>query len=102
MRCNQLSASRWQFVHLTCHSPRTVPQLEHDQIILGIDVFDRVVGNPSFRDDFDFLQLGSIEAKESRHFDNLTWADEVRRILAEFFNSRMKLATSHRLGHVQA
>ena len=37
IRCNQLSANRRQFVHLTCHKRKTVPQFEHDQIIGGID-----------------------------------------------------------------
>jgi hypothetical protein len=37
IRCSQLSASRRQFVHLTCRKRKTVPQFEHDQIIVGID-----------------------------------------------------------------
>jgi hypothetical protein len=88
-------------VHLICHSPKTVPQLEHDQIILGINVFGSVVGNSTCGDDFDLFQLGPIKAKEPRHLNNLSLTDEVRWIGAEFFNSRIEIATTHHLRQLQ-
>ncbi len=44
MRCNQLRASRRQLEHFTCHSGRTLPQYEHDQIIFGIYEVKSVLG----------------------------------------------------------
>ena len=52
-RCNQLSARRRQFVHLTCHNGRTVPQFEHDQITVGIGNSLLLFRDPKWREQLD-------------------------------------------------
>ena len=64
--------------------------------------FGSLIGYSTFGDDFDLFQLSSIKAKEFRHLNNLSWTDEVSGIGAEFFDPRLKLATPHGLGQVQA
>ena len=100
-KCNQLSAKRRQFVHLTCQSSRTVPQFEHDQITLAIELSGGVVRKPPFSNNLYLFQFRFVQTKELCHLDDLSGTDKVGRVGAEFFNSRMKLATAHRLGQIQ-
>jgi hypothetical protein len=49
--CNQLNSRRRQFEHLIFHSGNTVPHLEQDQMILGIDT-------PQLLNTFGFYATG--------------------------------------------
>ena len=61
----------------------------------------KLIDDSSFRADFDLLKFRFIEAKKSRHFDNLIGTNEVRRIGAEFLHTRSKLAAPHCPRNVQ-
>ena len=50
---------------------------------------------------FNFLQFGSLKAKEGGHLNNLVFADKILWIRAKLFDSWLELAATHCLGDVQ-
>lgn len=50
---------------------------------------------------FNLPKFCLIKSKESGHFDDLIWTDEVRGIGTEFLDAGIELPTSHGLGNIQ-
>ena len=63
--------------------------------------FTRIVGDSSFCDYPDLFKFCSLNAKESRHLDDLVGTYEIRGLGAEFLDPRSKLTALHGFRDVQ-